>query len=151
MLGPLPSPHAPPTPALLSFFIIFPYEHFQPIGAHRGANSAIVPAVVLKVMFFLPLITGPHIHDGLPGQPWTPDAAGQGPRRTGLDAPGAPAAKAPLFGRLTGQFHIGKHGSQTDPRAELAGDKLAVAADPAQPGPGGRGFMGEIPFYVNRI
>jgi hypothetical protein len=105
----------------------------------------------LEIIFFLPTVTSSGVQDVFPRQPRIPQAAGQRSGRASINTAGATAAEAALHWRPTGEVHIGKDRSQANPGAKLTGDKLAMAADPAQSCPGGRSFMGKVSFDVYRI
>jgi hypothetical protein len=97
------------------YFIGFLFQHFQSIGADRRANSAVMPLVILKVVFLFPLITCPHIQDLFTWQSWIPCVAFQCFCRAGFYAAITTPAEISLYWRPTRKFNVGENGSQSNP------------------------------------
>jgi hypothetical protein len=107
--------------------------------------------MVLEVVFCFPVIACARIQHILARQSWIPGISLQCSGRARIDAASAAAAKVTLYRLPAGNGYIRENGPQANPRAILAGYKLAVAADPTQACTGGRGLVWKVALDVYGI
>ena len=99
----------------ISGFIRHPFQDFQAVGTDGGTDAAIVPLVILIVVFLLPLVARHDIQYLFTGQTRIPSIAFQCLGRACLHAPGATPTEMFLNFRTAGELHIGENGSQSNP------------------------------------
>ena len=107
--------------------------------------------MVLEVVFHFPAIAGAGIQHILARQSRIPRISRECASRARIDAAGAAAAGVALHRLPAGNGHIRKNGPQANPWAKLTGNKLAVAANPAQSCTSGRGLVREVSLDIFHI